>query len=160
MYFFDHDKSNFISQLIVANQEISKCYSNILMEQQLLRLMYCYHLLCSLSFLSYIQRFSSYGFVVIYFITIIISFISRIIYFVFIITINLHNTSLHNPPDAIGNYTSNRSCIDNTISRSSALFINVLLVFDMHDLMERYLWRLAFYFLLYHYYLLQKFFFS
>ena len=139
MYFFDHDKSNFISQLIVANQEISKCYSNILMEQQLLRLMYCYHLLCSLSFLSYIQRFSSYGFVVIYFITIIISFISRIIYFVFIITINLHNTSLHNPPDAIGNYTSNRSCIDNTISRSSALFINVLLVFDMHDLMERYL---------------------
>ena len=139
MYFFDHDKSNFISQLIVANQEISKCYSNILMEQQLLRLMYCYHLLCSLSFLSYIQRFSSYGFAVIYFITIIISFISRIIYFVFIITINLHNTSLHNPPDAIGNYTSNRSCIDNTISRSSALFINVLLVFDMHDLMERYL---------------------
>ena len=139
MYFFDHDKSNFISQLIVANQEISKCYSNTLMEQQLLRLMYCYHFLCSLSFLSYIQRFSSYGFVVIYFITIIISFISRIIYFVFIITINLHNTSLHNPPDAIGNYTSNRSCIDNTISRSSALFINVLLVFDMHDLMERYL---------------------
>ena len=139
MYFFDHDKSNFISQLIVANQEISKCYSNILMEQQFLRLMYCYHLVCSLSFLSYIQRFSSYGFVVIYFITIIISFISRIIYFVFIITINLHNTSLHNPPDAIGNYTSNRSCIDNTISRSSALFINVLLVFDMHDLMERYL---------------------
>ena len=144
MYFFDHDKSNFISQLIVANQEISKCYSNILMEQQFLRLMYCYHLVCSLSFLSYIQRFSSYGFVVIYFITIIISFISRIIYFVFIITINLHNTSLHNPPDAIGNYTSNRSCIDNTISRSSALFINVLLVFDMHDLMERYLWRLTF----------------
>ena len=139
MYFFDHDKSNFISQLIVANQEISKCYSNILMEQQFLRLMYCYHLVCSLSFLSYIQRFSSYGFVVIYFITIIISFISRIIYFVFIITINLHNTSLHNPPDAIGNYTSNRSYIDNTISRSSALFINVLLVFDMHDLMERYL---------------------
>ena len=139
MYFFDHDKSNFISQLIVANQEISKCYSNILMEQQFLRLMYCYHLVCSLSFLSYIQRFSSYGFAVIYFITIIISFISRIIYFVFIITINLHNTSLHNPPDAIGNYTSNRSCIDNTISRSSALFINVLLVFDMHDLMERYL---------------------
>ena len=144
MYFFDHDKSNFISQLIVANQEISKCYSNILMEQQFLRLMYCYHLVCSLSFLSYIQRFSSYGFAVIYFITIIISFISRIIYFVFIITINLHNTSLHNPPDAIGNYTSNRSCIDNTISRSSALFINVLLVFDMHDLMERYLWRLTF----------------
>ena len=144
MYFFDHDKSNFISQLIVANQEISKCYSNILMEQQFLRLMYCYHLVCSLSFLSYIQRFSSYGFVVIYFITIIISFISRIIYFVFIITINLHNTSLHNPPDAIGNYTSNRSYIDNTISRSSALFINVLLVFDMHDLMERYLWRLTF----------------
>ena len=139
MYFFDHDKSNFISQLIVANQEISKCYSNILMEQQFLRLMYCYHLVCSLSFLSYIQRFSSYGFAVIYFITIIISFISRIIYFVFIITINLHNTSLHNPPDAIGNYTSNRSYIDNTISRSSALFINVLLVFDMHDLMERYL---------------------
>ena len=139
MYFFDHDKSNFISQLIVANQEISKCYSNILMEQQFLRLMYCYHLVCSLSFLSYIQRFSSYGFAVIYFITIIIIFISRIIYFVFIITINLHNTSLHNPPDAIGNYTSNRSCIDNTISRSSALFINVLLVFDMHDLMERYL---------------------
>ena len=128
MYFFDHDKSNFISQLIVANQEISKCYSNILMEQQFLRLMYCYHLVCSLSFLSYIQRFSSYGFAVIYFITIIISFISRIIYFVFIITINLHNTSLHNPPDAIGNYTSNRSYIDNTISRSSALFINVLLV--------------------------------
>ena len=139
MYFFDHDKSNFISQLIVANQEISKCYSNILMEQQFLRLMYCYHLVCSLSFLSYIQRFSSYGFAVIYFITIIISFISRIIYFVFIITINLHNTSLHNPPDAIGNYTSNRSYIVNTISRSSALFINVLLVFDMHDLMERYL---------------------
>ena len=139
MYFFDHDKSNFISQLIVANQEISKCYSNILMEQQFLRLMYCYHLVCSLSFLSYIQRFSSYGFAVIYFITIIISFISRIIYFVFIITINLHNTSLHNPPDAIDNYTSNRSYIDNTISRSSALFINVLLVFDMHDLMERYL---------------------
>ena len=139
MYFFDHDKSNFISQLIVANQEISKCYSNILMEQQFLRLMYCYHLVCSLSFLSYIQRFSSYGFAVIYFITIIISFISRIIYFVFIITINLHNTSLHNPPDAIGNYTSNRSYTDNTISRSSALFINVLLVFDMYDLMERYL---------------------
>ena len=139
MYFFDNDKSSFISQLIVANQEISKCYSNILMEQQFLRLMYCYHLVCSLSFLSYIQRFSSYGFAVIYFITIIISFISRIIYFVFIITINLHNTSLHNPPDAIGNYTSNRSYIDNTISRSSALFINVLLVFDMHDLMERYL---------------------
>ena len=139
MYFFDHDKSNFISQLIVANQEISKCYSNILMEQQFLRLMYCYHLVCSLSFLSYIQRFSSYGFVVIYFITIIISFISRIIYFVYIITINLHNTSLHNPPDAIGNYNSNRSCIENTISRSSALLINVLLVFDMHDLMERYL---------------------
>ena len=53
--FFDHDKSSFISQLIkLVNQEIFKRdYSCILKEQQLLCLIYCNHLMCSLLFLSY-----------------------------------------------------------------------------------------------------------
>ena len=40
----------------MANREISKNYSNILREQQLLRLMYYYHLVCSLIVWSYIQK--------------------------------------------------------------------------------------------------------
>ena len=49
IHYFEHDKSSFISQLI-ANQEISKNYSDILMEQQLLHLICYYRLVCFLLF--------------------------------------------------------------------------------------------------------------
>ena len=66
----------------MANQEISKNDSNDLMGQQLLRSIYYYYFMF---FCLILKRFICFCFVVIYHIIIIISFISRIIYFIFII---------------------------------------------------------------------------
>ena len=49
------DQAQFHSQS-VANEKISKNYSNILMEEELLCLMYHCHLVCSQWILSYIQK--------------------------------------------------------------------------------------------------------
>ena len=51
--YVDHVKSSFISQLISSNsRDLPKNYSDILMEQQLLRLIYCFNLVLFLLFLS------------------------------------------------------------------------------------------------------------
>ena len=85
---FDHNKSNPISQLM-TNPEISKNYSNILMEQQLLmeqlHLIYYYRLVFSLLILSYIQKIYLLLIVVIYLNTNSIIFIRIIIYFISVI---------------------------------------------------------------------------
>ena len=68
----------------MENQAISKNYSNMLMQQQLLRLIYYYHLACSLLILSYIQKIYLL-FSVIYSLISIIIFILTLIYFISII---------------------------------------------------------------------------
>ena len=73
---------SFISQLM-ANQEISKHFSNMLMEQQLLCQIYYYCLLCFLLFLSLLKRFTCCYFII-FPVIVIISF-CIIIYFIFII---------------------------------------------------------------------------
>ena len=58
LQYIDHDNSSSNSHLIQskANRKISKNYSNILMEQQLLSLIYSYRLAFFLLFLSYTQK--------------------------------------------------------------------------------------------------------
>ena len=99
------------------------------MEQQLMCLMCYYHLLCSLLFLFYTQK--------IYFLL----FSCYLSYNYLQHNVHLHHHSVY----IYGNsanflmlwnncHCTNRLYIDITISRFSALSINVLLIFDMHDL--------------------------
>ena len=101
------------------------------MKQQVLRLIYYYYLMCFLLFWSYTQTIDLLFFVVIYHIIIIISFIRRIIYFIFIIIPQF-----------------SESYIDIKISRPSALSINTLLIFDIHDLNGSLFLKVSFFFLL------------
>ena len=107
------------------------------MEQQLLRLMY--YLMCSLLILFYIKKIYLLYFTVIYLIYIIIILISIIICFIFII---IPQTSWCNRITALSLY-SNRLYIYIIISRSSALLINVLLIFDIHDLSGRLFFKIG-----------------
>ena len=88
-----------------ANREILKSYTNILMEQKFLTLIYYYYLMCLLLFFLILKRFTCYCLVVISSITCIIIFIHIIIHL-----------SLY----------SNKFYIDITISRSCPLSMNVL----------------------------------
>ena len=70
-----HDKSSSISHFSYSNvnQKISKNYLNILMEQQVLCLMYCYRLVFFLFFYLTLKRFTYCSLVVIY--SVITSFV-------------------------------------------------------------------------------------
>ena len=88
---FDHDISSSISQLIKINHKDSKKYSNILMEQQILCLMY-YHFqvlflfaFCFLFFCLIFKRFTCYCFLAFDLNIFSIVFIRIIIYFISII---------------------------------------------------------------------------
>ena len=112
------------------------------MKQQVLRLIYYYYLMCFLLFWSYTQTIDLLFFVVIYHIIIIISFIRRIIYFIFIIIPQVSDVI-----EKLSLY-SNKSYIDIKISRPSALSINTLLIFDIHDLNGSLFLKVSFFFLL------------
>ena len=56
IHFLHHGKSSPTSKLIKGKSRDSKNYSDILMEHQLLCLLYCYQLVCRLLFLSHTQR--------------------------------------------------------------------------------------------------------
>ena len=108
----------------MENQEISKNYSNILMEKQLLRLMYYYHLVCSVLTMSYIQKIYLILFCFISPIINIIVFILSTIYFISIII----PQSFSCQRIIVTSNNSNKLHIGITISRSYAFSINGTLV--------------------------------
>ena len=57
IHFLHHGKSSPTSKLIKGKSRDSKNYSDVLMEQQLLCLLYCYQLVCPLLFLSHTQTY-------------------------------------------------------------------------------------------------------
>ena len=112
----------------MANWEISKNYSNILTEQQLLWLMYYCHLVFFLLFCLLFKRFTCYCFVVINLITIIIIFNGTIIS---LISIIIPQTS-----------RCHRLIV-------TIVYVNVLLIFNMHDLNEALFLMISFLFLVF-----------
>ena len=115
---------------------VTKNYSKILIEQQLLRLMYYCQLVFLLIFLSYIQKM--YLLFILLLLASSFSFVSSLI-----------SSLCHKPLDVTKQLSlyCNRLCICITISRSSALSTNVLLIFDMHDLDKALFLKISFLFL-------------